>query len=119
MRQMEAMRPRGHTACQNGITPSRLLQPRGPNYFGVFLSHARETIDFYYERKLYQVSGKNVPDPRVTHIFTVAADPFGNVLETVAVGYGRRYPDSILFPPTRPSKAPSFSVTDRTNSPMP
>lgn len=75
-----------------------VLQPRRPNCFGVFFSHARESIDFHYERRLYPISGKNVADPRVTHVFTFAVDPFGNVLETAAVGYGRRYPDADLIP---------------------
>jgi len=86
-----------------------MLQPQGPNRYGVFLAHARETIDFHYERKLYTVSGgvltdpKNPPagatlaaDPRVTHAVTLAVDPFGNVLQSVSIGYGRRFADPAL-----------------------
>ena len=32
-----------------------VLQPQGPNQYGVFLAHARETIDFHYERKLFNI----------------------------------------------------------------
>ncbi|HEY1527904.1 MAG TPA: SpvB/TcaC N-terminal domain-containing protein [Candidatus Angelobacter sp.] len=88
-----------------------VLQPQGPNQFGVFLAHPRETIEYYYERKLYKVVGniladrnaappnaQNAADPRVTHAITLAIDPFGNVLQSVAIGYGRRYLDPGLTP---------------------
>ena len=29
------------------------LQPQGPNQYGVFFVHPRETVDFRYERQLY------------------------------------------------------------------
>lgn len=35
-------------------------------------------------------------DPRVTHTLTLAVDPFGNVLQSASVGYGRRYLDPAL-----------------------
>ncbi len=86
-----------------------VLQPQGPNPYGVFLAHPRETIDYHYERKFYKVVGntvadqnapppnaKNAADPRVTHGITLAIDPFGNVLQSAAVGYGRRYLDPAL-----------------------
>jgi RHS repeat-associated protein len=81
-----------------------MLQPQGSNKYGVFFSHPRETVDFHYERKLYKVAGNNLADPnnpplnainaadpRVTHAVTLAVDPFGNVLQSVALAYGRRY----------------------------
>src|ERR1035437_5279627 len=74
-----------------------VFQPQGPNKFGVFLANARETIDFHYERKLNKVTGK--ADPRVTHAAPLAVDPFGNVLQSVAIGYGRRYADPDLTAP--------------------
>jgi RHS repeat-associated protein len=72
----------------------RLLQPRGGNLHAVFFSHARETIDFHYERTF---------DPRVAHAFTLAVDDYGNVLQSAAVGYGRRHddPDPLLTPADR------------------
>ncbi len=85
------------------------LQPRGTNPHAVFSTHPREAINFHYERKLFHVTGstlsapgpppvRTAADPRVTHSVTLAADAFGNVLESVAVGYGRRYLDSDLTP---------------------
>jgi RHS repeat-associated protein len=83
------------------------LQPRGINKHVVFFTHARETIDFHYERKLFKVAGnvlvgtntpnaKNAADPRVTHNFTLAVDDYGNVLKSMAIGYGRRFKDPSL-----------------------
>jgi RHS repeat-associated protein len=84
------------------------LQPQGPGKFGVFFTHPRETLDFRYERRLYKVNGitldapdapppaRTAADPRVSHGVTLSVGPFGNVLETVAVGYGRRYLDPAL-----------------------
>ncbi len=76
-----------------------VFQPQGPNLYGVFLAHARETIDAHYERKLYKIVGppaQEAADPRVMHALTLAVDPFGNVLQSVAAGYGRRFPDPAL-----------------------
>ena len=87
-----------------------MLQPQGPNPYAVFLTHARETLDMHYERKLYAVEGETLSanqaappdgaifaaDPRVTHSITMAADAFGNPLETVSIGYGRRFADPAL-----------------------
>ena len=69
------------------------LQPQGPNPHAVFFTHARETIDFHYERKLYDIGGEKRPDPRVSHAMTLAVDDYGNVLQSVAIGYGRRHDD--------------------------
>jgi hypothetical protein len=75
-----------------------LLQPREPNRHAVFFAHPRETIDFHYERKLYDIGDQKLADPRVTHAMTMAVDEFGNVLQSAAIGYGRRYddPDPLL-----------------------
>jgi hypothetical protein len=75
-----------------------LLQPREPNRHAVFFTHSRETIDFHYERKLYDIGGQKLADPRVSHAMTLAVDEFSNVLQSVAIGYGRRYddPDPLL-----------------------
>jgi RHS repeat-associated protein len=83
------------------------LQPEGPNQYGVFFAHARETIDLKYERELYAVLAGSIvdsgtpgavlaADPRVSHSFTLAIDGYGNELQTVSVGYGRRYLDPAL-----------------------
>jgi RHS repeat-associated protein len=70
-----------------------MLQPRGPNRHAVFFTHARETLDFHYERKLFRVDGWRLADPRVSHAMTLAVDDFGNVLRSVVIGYGRRHND--------------------------
>ncbi len=75
-----------------------LLQPRGSNKHSVFFAHPRETIDFHYERKLYEIGDHKLGDPRVSHSMTLTVDEFGNVLQSAAIGYGRRYddPDPLL-----------------------
>ncbi|HEU4478511.1 MAG TPA: toxin TcdB middle/N-terminal domain-containing protein, partial [Pyrinomonadaceae bacterium] len=71
-----------------------MLQPRGSNLNAVFFTHAREKIDFNYERKLFDVNGRMLADPRVSHSMTLAVDGFGNITESVAIAYGRRHRDS-------------------------
>jgi RHS repeat-associated protein len=66
------------------------LQPRSNNKYSVFFVHPREFIEFHYERSLVDVAGTKVADPRVNHTVTVTVDGFGNVLKSVAIGYGRR-----------------------------
>ncbi len=67
-----------------------LLQPQGEDRHAVFFTHPRESIDFHFERRLIEVLGKKITDPRVTHAMTLAVDGYGNVLKSVAIGYGRR-----------------------------
>ncbi|MPZ76801.1 MAG: toxin [Deltaproteobacteria bacterium] len=64
------------------------LQPRAGNRHAVFFAHPRETIDYHYER--------NPADPRISHSCVLATDEFGNVLQSVAIGYGRRQVDETL-----------------------
>src|SRR5437867_4270176 len=66
-----------------------VLQPQGANRYAVFFTHARETVDFRYERKLYDVAGRTLADPRVSHSVTLDVDAFGNALRTAAIVYGR------------------------------
>ena len=80
---------RPYSATEQNYT-IELLQPKGVDKHAVFFTHARESIDFHYERKLVEVSGKKIADPRVTHAMTLDADGYGNVLKSVAIGYGRR-----------------------------
>jgi len=91
----EALRP--YSVSESNYTIER-LQPRGANQHSVFFVHPRETIDFHYERKLFDVMGDWRADPRVSHALTLDVDDYGNVLLSAAVGYGRRYddPDSAL-----------------------
>ena len=58
-----------------------LLQRRGSNQHAVFFTHANETINYHYER--------NIEDPRIQHEMVLEVDDYGNVLKSVAVGYGR------------------------------
>jgi RHS repeat-associated protein len=66
----------------------RLEQPRGDNRHAVFYTHPREALTYHYERES--------TDPRIQHALTLEVDDFGNVLKEVAIGYGRRQPDSSL-----------------------
>jgi RHS repeat-associated protein len=80
------------------------FQPQGPNRYGVFFAHARETLDFHQER--------NPDDPRVTHDVILQADTFGNVLESLSVAYGRNLPASGLTTAAAPvpGSAPNLAV---------
>ncbi len=93
----EASQPYKVTERSYTIEP---VQSRGPNRYGVYFVHDRETIEYNYERKLYIVDGQQVADPRLIHSMTLAVGPYGNVLESVSISYGRRFddPDSLLTP---------------------
>ena len=58
------------------------LQPQGSNRHAVFFTHAHEAVNYHYER--------NPDDPRVGHAITLEVDKYGNVLKSVAIGYGRK-----------------------------
>jgi RHS repeat-associated protein len=113
---------RPYSASERNYT-IEVLQPQGPNQFGVFLTHARETLDYHYERKLFKVVGNtladpsalpanalNAADPRATHVLTLAVDPYGNVLQSVSVGYGRRYLDPTLAAPDQSKQSAVLST---------
>lgn len=76
-----------YTVTEQNFTVRR-LQPRDGNRHAVFFTHAREAINYHYER--------NPDDPRVQHALTLEVDTFGNVLKSAAVGYGRRPGLSLL-----------------------
>ncbi|MGH7844098.1 MAG: SpvB/TcaC N-terminal domain-containing protein, partial [Candidatus Binatia bacterium] len=86
------------------------LQPRGANQQAVFFTHPREAIDFHYERKLYDIAGQKRADPRVSHTMILDVDDFGNVLKSVAMGYGRRHnlADPVLTPQDRQKQQRTF-----------
>ncbi|MBA1288460.1 SpvB/TcaC N-terminal domain-containing protein [Pseudomonas japonica] len=101
------------------------LQPQGVNLYGVFVVHAREAIDFHYERALYTVLGNQLVDPaapppgaraacdpRVTHALTLAVDSYGNVLRSAAVAYGRRYLDPSLAPQDQRTQAATLGTCE-------
>lgn len=87
----------------------QLVQPRGTNRHSIFFTHAREAIDFHYERKLFPVlsgqivdaasavqdpGSKWLADPRVTHAMTLDVDDYGNIRRSVSIAYGRRFDDT-------------------------
>jgi RHS repeat-associated protein len=76
-----------YTVTEQNFT-IRFLQPQGQNPHAVFFSHPREVISYHYER--------NPADPRIGHALTPEVDDFGNVLKSLAIGYGRRQPDPAL-----------------------
>jgi RHS repeat-associated protein len=76
------------------------LQPPGTNEFGVYFTHAREMIDYRYERKPL--------DPRIGHAITFAVDEFGNVARAASIGYGRRNPDPSLSAGDQAKQAQTF-----------
>ncbi|WP_218010356.1 SpvB/TcaC N-terminal domain-containing protein [Actinomadura chibensis] len=59
----------------------------------VFTSYRSGSHEEHHERALFTVDGREVPDPRVTDDFVLDVDEFGDVLRTVAIAYGRRFPD--------------------------
>lgn len=73
------------------------VQPMAGNRHAVFFTHPVETISYHYER--------DPADPRVGHELTLQVDPFGNVLRSAAVGYGRRVSDPGLAKRDRDEQA--------------
>ncbi len=90
----------------------RRLQPLDGNQYAVYFTHPREAINYHYERQLVPVLNEEIVDeataatdpevqwrcdPRVQHTITLEVDAFGNVLKSVAIGYGRRFdaPDAV------------------------
>jgi RHS repeat-associated protein len=70
-----------YTITEQNFTIER-LQPRSSNRHAVFFTHPREVISYHYER--------NSQDPRMTHAMTLEVDPYGNVLKSLTIGYGRK-----------------------------
>lgn len=60
------------------------VQPVGENRYGVFFTHARESLAYSYDR--------TPTDPRIAHQMTLTVDAFGVVRESVAIAYPRRTP---------------------------
>jgi len=77
----------------------RQLQPKDGNNHGVYLFTQKESLTYHYERNPY--------DPRIGHQITLQVDEFGNVLQSVAIGYGRRRtdPDPLLTEGDRKKQA--------------
>ncbi|WP_083370209.1 SpvB/TcaC N-terminal domain-containing protein [Chromobacterium sphagni] len=101
----ESARPYSVAESNFTIVP---VQPRGPNRYAVFFTHAREALEFHYERKLFAVRGGEtvepaaagcaagvrwLADPRVSHAMTLQVDGYGNIRQSLALAYGRRFRD--------------------------
>lgn len=103
---------RPYVVSENAQT-IELLQPQGPNVHAVFHTHARETIEFQYERTLYHVGAQQLADPRVSHNLTLDVDAYGNVLLAASVAYGRRHADTALSADDQIAQATLFATTTR------
>jgi len=83
------------------------LQPLAGNRHAVCLNRAREAVTRHYERRLYDIEqgGSTVQrcDPRVSHELTLDMDGWGSVIRSVAVVYGRRFPDAEEDPALAPA----------------
>ncbi|MGO7121514.1 SpvB/TcaC N-terminal domain-containing protein [Rhizobium johnstonii] len=66
----------------------RVLQPLGKNRQGVFFVHPREAVHAHYERS-------DPPDPRIKHVATLKVDGYGNVEQSIEIGYCRRQPEPV------------------------
>lgn len=86
----ESERPYSVAESNFTIVP---LQRREHNLHAVFFTHPREAITFHYERKVYEVEGSRLADPRVSHSMTLEVDDYGDVLQSASIGYGRRISD--------------------------
>ncbi len=62
------------------------VQPSGRGTHGVYLTALKETLSYHYER--------NPADPRVGHQINLKTDAFGNVTDSVTIGYPRREPQT-------------------------
>jgi RHS repeat-associated protein len=78
-----------YTVIEQNFTVER-LQPQSANRHAVFFTHPREALSYHYER--------NPLDPRVSHAITLEVDAYGNVLKSVAIGYGRKQTPLALQP---------------------
>lgn len=59
----------------------RHIQPKQSNSHAVFDTHEKETLQFIYERRS--------DNPRISHHMILDVDPYGHILESVNIGYGR------------------------------
>ncbi|MEK6674129.1 MAG: SpvB/TcaC N-terminal domain-containing protein, partial [Planctomycetota bacterium] len=78
----------------------RRLQPKGRNQHAVFLVTESEALSYHYELNLRSVTFPAnpgaveplEPDPRVAHTLHLSFDKYGNIQQSVAVGYRRLRP---------------------------
>lgn len=63
----------------------KCLQQQGNYQHGIFYVHPRESLSYHYER--------NIQNPRIQHELVLEVDFFGNILKSIAIGYGRKFSD--------------------------
>lgn len=80
----------------------KALQPRNDNNHAVYLTNTSESLSYHYER--------NPADPRISHSITLGIDDFGNVTDSVAIGYPRR-----VVPGELPEQGETQIVYSRTD----
>lgn len=68
----------------------KLIQERGNALFAALYAHARESIDYQYER--------NPNDPRVQHEIVVETDLYGHVTKALQIHYPRRLSSKFSLP---------------------
>ncbi|WP_437793358.1 SpvB/TcaC N-terminal domain-containing protein [Sorangium sp. So ce693] len=76
-----AEEPRPYLVTEHSYAMRR-LQPAVGDAHAVFFAHAREALEYHYER--------SESDPRVTHALTLKVDDYGAVLRAAQIGYRRR-----------------------------
>src|SRR4029434_7345014 len=78
------------------------LQPKNGNNHAVYLTLPKETLSYHYERK--------PADPRIAHTLTLRIDDYGNVTDSVTIGYPRR-----VVPGELPEQGDTTIVYTRTD----
>ncbi|MEP7129199.1 MAG: toxin TcdB middle/C-terminal domain-containing protein, partial [Chitinophagales bacterium] len=97
-----------HSCLIKLVQPLRQDQPIFENKHAVFFVHESETITYYYER--------NAADPRIAHTINVQIDEFGNIAESVVIGYGRKTVDPALTDQQDQDKQSEIHVTYTVNN---
>ncbi len=72
------------------------LQRRHGQRHGVYFTHAREQLEFHYERRSVDNPGGPEFDPRISHAMTLNVDAYGNVVRSAAIAYPRRNVAGVL-----------------------
>ncbi len=75
----------------------QLVQPQLQNKYASFYVHESEVLSYNYERI--------EADPRIKHVINTEIDPFGNILQSAAIAYGRLAPDPDLLPEDQQKQA--------------
>lgn len=63
----------------------KLLQPQSNQRYAVFISHAKETLTYHYER-----DDRLNKDPRLSHQIVLKINHFGQIIQSASIVYPRR-----------------------------